>query len=138
AARDAGARARRGPPRRRRVSVNAGVARGLHPDRDPADRPRLRRVRARVARDPDRERGLEFNLRVFVSAMGTDRGETFFGIPAFPAPVVNLGIPEIAIFKWVRNRGLAEVSLFAFGQTGAFVIKRLPEIGRSKQDDFAV
>jgi hypothetical protein len=81
----------------------------------------------------------DVSLRVFVSALGTDRGETFLGIPAFQAPVVNLGIPEIAIFKWVRNRGLAEVSLFAFdGQTGAFIIKALPEVGRSKQDDYVV
>jgi hypothetical protein len=81
----------------------------------------------------------EVTLRVFVSALGTDRGETFLGIPAFQAPVVNLGIPEIALFKWVRNRGLTELTVFAFdGATGTFVDKQQPELGRSKQDDFVV
>lgn len=78
-------------------------------------------------------------LQVFVSALGTDRGQTLIGIPAFQAPVVGVPFPEIALFKWVRNRGLADVSLYAFdAQTGAFVDKDRPREGRAKQDDFTV
>jgi hypothetical protein len=78
-------------------------------------------------------------LEVFVSALGSDRGETLIGIPALQVPVVGVPFPEIALFKWVRNRGLAEVSLYAFdGRTGAFVDKERAEEGRAKRDDFTV
>jgi len=81
----------------------------------------------------------DLTLRVFVSALGTDRGQTLIGIPAFQVPVVGVPFPELALFKWVRNRGLAEVRLYAFdAQTGAFVDKDRRREGRAKQDDFTV
>lgn len=81
----------------------------------------------------------DLTLQVFVSALGTDQGQTLIGIPSFPVPVVGVPFPEIALFKWVRNRGLADISLYAFdARTGAFVGKDRPREGRSKQDDFTV
>jgi hypothetical protein len=81
----------------------------------------------------------DLTLQVFVSALGTDRGHTLIGIPAFQAPVVGIPVPEIALFKWVRNRGLAEVTLYAFdARTGAFVDKDRPREGRAKHDDYTV
>ena len=89
-------------------------------------------VRA-VATDPD------ITLKVFAAALGTDRGETLFGLPAFQAPVINIGIPEIALFKWVRNRGQSEMRVFAFdARTGEFVDQLPPGVGHAKSDDFTV
>jgi len=83
--------------------------------------------------------GEEFRLRILAYALGTDRGETFFGIPSVQTPLIGIPSPEIALFKWVRNRGLADVSIFVFdGATNAFVKTVGPGIGRSKQDDFTI
>ena len=93
---------------------------------------RARGVRA-VATDP------ELTLKVFASVLGTDRGETLFGLPAFQVPVVNIGLPEIALFKWTRNRGQSEMRVFAFDtRTGEFVDQLPPGVGHSKSDDFTV
>jgi len=89
-------------------------------------------VRA-VATDP------EITLKVFAAVLGTDRGETLLGLPAFQAPVVNIGLPEIALFKWTRNRGQSEMRVFAFdARTGEFVDQLPPGVGHSKSDDFTV
>jgi hypothetical protein len=81
----------------------------------------------------------ELSLKIFASALGTDRGETFVGIPSIQIPLFGVPTPEIAVFKWVRNRGLAELFVYAFdGKTNAFVDSLAPGVGRSKQDDFTV
>jgi hypothetical protein len=81
----------------------------------------------------------ELTLHVFISALGTDRGETFIGIPALQTPILGVPFPEIALFKWTRNRGLTEASIYAFdGKTGAFADKLRAEVGRAKSDDFTV
>jgi hypothetical protein len=76
-------------------------------------------------------------LKVFASAVGSDRGETFVGIPSMQVPVIGVPIHEIAIFKWARNRGLTEIVGYVFdGTTEALVDTIGPGIGNSKQDDF--
>ena len=81
--------------------------------------------------------GQELKLKIFASVLGSDRGETFLGIPSLQAPLIGIPSPEIALFKWVRNRGLAEVSIYEFdGAANTFVGAFGPGIGRSKQDDF--
>jgi len=78
-------------------------------------------------------------LKMFVSVYGTDRDQTLIGVPAFQAPVVNLPIPEVAFFKWVRNRGQAELRLWAFDSKGDTVLDApAPGVGRAKYDDFTV
>jgi hypothetical protein len=49
-------------------------------------------------------------------AIGTDRNELLFGIPATSVEVAGNGtsIPEMAIFKRTDQRGVAEVNLFAY------------------------
>ena len=47
--------------------------------------------------------GATLALKVFASAYGTDHAESLIGIPAFQAPVVAIPVPEIALFKWVRD-----------------------------------
>jgi len=61
------------------------------------------------------------------------------GVPAFQAPVVNFPVPELAFFKWVRNRGQAELRLWAFDSKGNVIVDGPhPAVGRSKYDDFTV
>jgi hypothetical protein len=78
-------------------------------------------------------------LKVFAPVFGTDQGQSLIGIPAFQAPVVNVLVPEIALFKWVRNRGQAEVQIYSFdAKTNTFLAKTPASIGRAKFDDFTV
>lgn len=81
----------------------------------------------------------EMKLKLFVSVYGTDRDQTLIGVPAFQAPVVNLPVPELALFKWVRNRGQAELRMWAFDGKGEVVVDApAPGVGRAKYDDFTV
>jgi len=81
----------------------------------------------------------ELKLKMFVSVYGTDHDQTLIGVPAFQAPVVNFPVPELAFFKWVRNRGQAELRLWAFDGKGDVIVDAPhPGVGRSKYDDFTV
>ncbi len=94
----------------------------------------LRANGVRITQDsPDQK------LNVFVQVYGTDRDQTLIGIPAFQAPVVNVPVPELALFKWVRNRGVAELRMWAFDSKGEVIQDApAPGIGRAKYDDFTV
>jgi hypothetical protein len=81
----------------------------------------------------------ELKLKMFVSVYGTDHDQTLIGVPAFQAPVVNFPVPELAFFKWVRNRGQAELRLWAFDSKGDVIVDApQPGVGKSKYDDFTV
>jgi hypothetical protein len=81
----------------------------------------------------------EMKLKMFVAVYGTDHDQTLIGLPAFQAPVVNVPVPELALFKWVRNRGQTELRLWAFDvKSDTIVDAPSPGVGRSKYDDFTV
>jgi hypothetical protein len=81
----------------------------------------------------------EMKLKMFVSVFGTDHDQTLIGVPAFQAPVVNVPVPELALFKWVRNRGQTELRLWAFDSKSDTIVEApTPGLGRSKYDDFTV
>lgn len=112
---------------------------GLTADREFAQELMLARFRERGLRIASAADKADLRLKIFVNALAVDRGETLVGIPAFAAPVVNMPVPEIALFKWVRGRGHAEVDLFAFEQdSGDFVVKSPPAVGESSYDDYTI
>jgi len=81
----------------------------------------------------------DLKVKAFASVLGTDNDQTLLGIPAFQAPVVNVPVPEIAIFKWQRNRGVAELRLYEFdGTTDAIVHAPPIATGRAKLDKYTV
>lgn len=82
----------------------------------------------------------DLRLRVFATVMGVDHGETLIGVPAFVTPVLAFPIPEIALFKWVRNRGHTEVEVFTYDpRTDRFMDATIPAgVGRSKYDEFTI
>jgi hypothetical protein len=81
----------------------------------------------------------DLRLKVFATVLGTDHGETLIGVPALQVPLLPVPIPEIALFKWARHRGVAEIQTFIFdGETGLF-LSRIPDgVGRAKFDRFTV
>ena len=81
----------------------------------------------------------DVNLQVFAPAIGVDRDVTLFGIPAFAAPVVGVPVPEVALFKYVQNRGYSEFEAYAFdAKSGRFLSKSSPKAGHSKYDLFTI
>jgi len=81
----------------------------------------------------------DLKLKVFASVLGTDRGETLVGLPSFQAPILNVPVPEIALFKWTRNRGQTELRVYALNAKTDDFVEQLPiGIGHSKADDFTV
>ncbi len=93
---------------------------------------RARGVRT-VSESPD------LKVKAFASVLGTDNDQALFGIPAFQAPVVNVPVPEIAFFKWQRNRAVAELRLYEFdGKTDAIVHAPPIATGRAKFDKYTV
>jgi hypothetical protein len=81
----------------------------------------------------------DLKVKAFASVLGTDNDQTLLGIPAFQAPLVNVPVPEIAIFKWQRNRGVAELRLYEFdGKTDAIVHAPPIATGRAKLDKYTV
>lgn len=61
----------------------------------------------------------EIVVEARAGAIGTDRNDLLFGIPATSVEVAGNGtsIPEMAIFKRTDQRGVAEVNLFAYERT---------------------
>jgi hypothetical protein len=81
----------------------------------------------------------ELKLKVIASVLGSDRGETFFGIPPLQSTLIGIPTPEVSLFKWVRNRGLTEMSIYVFdAATDTFLETLGPGIGRSMQDDVTI
>lgn len=81
----------------------------------------------------------DLKVKAFASVLGTDNDQSLFGIPAFQAPLVNVPVPEIAFFKWQRNRGVAELRLYEFdGKTDAIVRASPIATGRAKFDKYTV
>jgi hypothetical protein len=81
----------------------------------------------------------ELRLKVFATVLGVDKGETLLGVPALQVPVVSVPIPEVALFKWVRHRGAAEVQLYVYDPlTDRLLGDVAAALGRAKFDQFTV
>ncbi len=96
-------------------------------------------LRARGIRVVSEASRAEVRLETYATALGVDRAETLLGIPALEAPVVSTPIPEIALFKWARNRSHTEVQAFLFEPGTDRFLDRLPVAdGRAKSDEFTI
>ena len=73
-------------------------------------------------------------IKAFISSLGIDSSESLFGTPAFAMPF-GFSIPEIAIYKSMRNKGYSEIKLFAYdynSEKNAFLPESSPSgIGES-------
>jgi hypothetical protein len=80
----------------------------------------------------------DVTLQVFAAALAVDTSDTLLGIPSMQVPVIGVPIPEIALFKWERSRGHAEVQLYTYDAAGRLV-SRLPDaLGEAKYHRFTI
>lgn len=81
----------------------------------------------------------DLRLKIFATVLAVDQGQTLLGIPATVLPVLAYPIPEIALFKWVRNRGHSEVEIFTYDpRTDRFIDATPAGVGRAKYDEFTI
>ena len=97
-------------------------------------RVRLERRGLQISDGPD----ADVTLQVFTSAFAVDTADTLFGIPAMQAPVLAVPIPEIALFKWERSRGHAEVQSYVYDAGGRLLGQVHDVLGQAKWDRFTV
>ena len=118
----------------RRVDVELVAQGGLKDFASELVKKRLRERGVQVSADAPAQK-----LQVFATVLGTDRGETLIGIPATYLPVLGIGSPQVAVFKWVRNRGLVELELDALEPQSGEVVNRFgPVVGTAKHDDYTL
>ena len=80
----------------------------------------------------------QVTLQVFTTALAVDTADTLVGLPAMQAPVLAVPIPELALFKWQRNRGHAELQSYLYDPNGRLV-GRVPDVlGKAKYDRFTI
>jgi hypothetical protein len=78
-------------------------------------------------------------FKVFAPVFGTDQGQTLVGIPSLVVPLVGAAVPEVSLYKAVRNRGQSEVQVYAFdSRTGEFVDKLPVSNGQAKYDQYTI
>jgi hypothetical protein len=81
----------------------------------------------------------ELKLQVFAPALGVDQGQTLIGMPQTVVPLLGLSIPEIALFKWVRHRGITEIAVYSYdGRDGRLIEAAVTGFGQAKYDRFTV
>jgi hypothetical protein len=80
----------------------------------------------------------EVTLQVFGAALAVDTADTLFGVPAMQAPVLAVPIPEIALFKWERSRGHAELQSYVYDASGRLLGQVRDVLGQAKWDRFTV
>lgn len=61
-------------------------------------------------------------VRMIIHALGTERGESFFGIPPIRSVFFPVALPELAIYRMAGQRGLARYQLeIADSRTGGLI-----------------
>jgi hypothetical protein len=112
---------------------------GLTPDKDFAKEfftAWLQGQQVQIATDPKQA---QLHLKVFAPVLAVDQGQSFVGSPAFTVPILGFVMPEIALFKNERHSGHTEVEVFTIdGDTGKFVDKTPPAIGKTNYDDYTI
>jgi hypothetical protein len=97
-------------------------------------RARLERRGLRISEGPDGD----VTLQVFGAALAVDTADTLFGVPAMQMPVLAVPIPEIALFKWERSRGHAELQSYVYDASGRLLGQVRDVLGQAKWDRFTV
>jgi hypothetical protein len=87
-----------------------------------------------VTTDPD----ADLTLQVFATALAVDTADTLLGVPSMQVPVLAVPIPEIALFKWERSRGHAELQLYTYDRAGALITQLPDSLGEAKYDRFTI
>ena len=83
------------------------------------------------------QKEIDFTLKVLANVLAVDQSETLFGTPEFT--LIGIPIPAIVIYRNRRNRGRAELKMYALDQSSGVLVDEIPEgIGEVKYDRFTI
>lgn len=83
------------------------------------------------------QKEIDFRLKVLAKVLAVDQSETLIGTPEFT--LLGIPIPAIVIYRNRRNRGRAELKMYAFGQSSEMLVDEIPEgIGEAKHDRYTI
>lgn len=69
---------------------------------------RLARLGFRIPKKPE---DATYRARVVIQSLGTDQGETFFGMPPVTSVLLPFALPELALYKNVHQKAMIRLSL---------------------------
>ena len=112
---------------------------GLTADKDFARELFVAWLQKQGARVTALSREAQLKLKVFASVLAVDRGQSFFGTPAFTVPIVGFSMPEIPVFKSVRYVGHAETKISTTdADSGNFVAESPIALGMAEHSNYTV
>lgn len=90
------------------------------------------RVRARDVKAP-------YLVRVMAESFGTMQGMTFFGMPPVQSVLIPFALPELTLYKEIKQTGYARLRLDVYDyRTGEFLGSTATLVGRSFYDQYTV
>ncbi len=96
----------------------------------------LQKDGANVVDDPNKA---DLTLKTAAAVVGIDYAITLFGLPAITPPLMGgFTLPEIAIYKSIRDRGYTDLRIYAFdSRSGEFLAEKSPRaIGHAKYNQY--
>ena len=79
------------------------------------------------------QKDIDLRFKVFANVLAVDQSETLFGTPEFT--ILGIPIPAIVIYRNIRNRGRAELKMYAFDQSSEILVDEIPVgVGEAKYD----
>ncbi len=83
------------------------------------------------------QKEIDLILKVFARVLAVDQSETLFGTPEFF--LLGIPIPAIVIYRNIRNRGRADLQIYAWDERSEMLIDELPVgIGETKYDRYTI
>ncbi len=82
----------------------------------------------------------DLTLKTAAAVVGVDYAKTLFGLPAITPPLIGGLLPEIAIYKSIRDRGYTDLRIYAFdSRSGEFLAEKSPRaIGHAKYNQYTL
>jgi hypothetical protein len=85
----------------------------------------------------DSKEKAQYLAKVIVHSLGTEQGKTLFGMPEVTqAGIFPFALPELALYKEVRQKGYARLSLNIFDMANGKLVKSIPWRAGSAYYDF--
>ncbi len=83
------------------------------------------------------QKEIDLILKVFARVLAVDQSETLFGTPEFF--LLGIPIPAIVIYRNIRNRGRADLQIYAWDERSEMLVDELPiGIGETKYDQYTI
>lgn len=73
-----------------------------------------------------RKEEARYHLRVVVEAIGTEQGETFFGMPPVQSVLIPFALPQITLYEEQRQRAYARFTMDIFDARTGELIRSTP------------